>query len=288
VEERIEERLGTALGKLEDKSYAKRFAEINKMDMNFMKKKAKIVDLKDCKEPITIIPISDIHLGSKDCNIAKLEKALSLIYEMPNCYTILLRDHTETATKTSVGLGVYDEEFGLKEQMKLVYKLMKPLAEKGKILGSLTGNHEMRIAYHAEVNPTELLAERLGIDYFDYQGYISIHLGNQIYHIFAHHGAGAGCSPAGKLNAMRALNKIAQADIYLSGHTHGRMYDHDVLMKINDTTGNVEPTIRYYVVCGSFLEYWGGYAEMKMLTPSTTGVVALTLNPEEKNISVIL
>jgi hypothetical protein len=166
---------------------------------------------------------------------------------------------------------VYEEEFDFSEQLKRLFKMLKPLADNKKILGMITGNHEMRVAYSTSLNPVELIADELGVPYFGYQGYVTVKVGSQIYHLFLHHGAGGGCSPAGKLNAMRALNKVAIADVYLSGHTHGKLYDNDVLMSINDATGKVEPYIRHYIACGSFLEYWGGYAEMKLLSPSMTG-----------------
>jgi hypothetical protein len=284
----IEVNLQNALSKIHGQSYYERFAEINRVETRVNRKHANIVNLKNVNEPVTLIPIADIHLGSKNCNVEKLKKALSLVYDMPNCYTILLGDQTETATKTSIGLGIYDEEFGLKNQLKEVYMLMKPLAEQGKILGSLTGNHEMRLAYFAEVNPMELLAEKLEIDYFGYQGYISIHLGNQIYHIFAHHGVGAASTQAGKLNAMRKLNLVAEADLYLSGHSHARLYDYHIIHRINDETGLVEPRKRHYAICGSFLEYWGGYGEMKLLQPASTGVLAFVFHPDRHEIEVIV
>jgi hypothetical protein len=48
----------------------------------------------------------------------------------------------------------------------------------------------------------------------------------------------------------------------------------------------VEPYIKHYVVCGSFLEYWGTYPEMKLLQPSFTGVAVIKLDSETKYIQV--
>jgi hypothetical protein len=172
--------------------------------------------------------------------------------------------------------------------MKLLHKALLPLAKQGKILGALTGNHEMRVAYAVKLNPVEILCQQLDIPYFGYQGYISLRVGNQTYHIFCHHGTGGGGSPSGKLAAIRALGRVAYADIYLSGHTHAKLYDQDILYTIDDETGDVVPHIRHYVACGSFLEYWGSYPEMKLLSPAATGSVMIKLNPTVKDVQIIL
>jgi UDP-2,3-diacylglucosamine pyrophosphatase LpxH len=288
MEEKISKKLDLALSKLDDttvEAYNK-FRQINRVENAHVSKKVIQRDLG--KEPITIIPITDAHLGCKSCNIEKFARMLELINNTPNCYTVLLGDLAETATKTSVGLGVYEEDFNIPEQLKMLHNMLTPLAKKGKILGALTGNHEMRVAYAVKLNPMEVVAEQLGIPYLGYQGYISLKVGNQVYHLMVHHGASGGATPTGKLNGMRSLSKVAHADIYLSGHTHGRAYDHDVLYFINDETGLVEPRLRHYLVCGSFLEYWGGYAEMKLLAPATTGAVMLRLDSEVKDVQIII
>jgi UDP-2,3-diacylglucosamine pyrophosphatase LpxH len=247
-------------------------------------KKAVIKDFGN--KPITIVPISDIHLGNKGCNIEKFEQALNLINETPDCYTILMGDQTETATKTSVGLGMFEEDFDLTDQIKVLKEVLKPLADNGKILGMLTGNHEMRVSYMVKLNPAELICEKLNVPYLGYQGYILAKVGEQKYHIFASHGSSFGGSPAGKIMAARQLSKIADADIYLSGHTHAKLHDQEKLFRINEETGTVEPIVKHYIVCGSFLEYWGTYPEMKALAPSFTGVTAIRLEAANKYVQV--
>lgn len=289
----LQEKLDRALNKFKNEKVlrSKDFKAINRVaDISFTKK-AVIFPDKDSEPldgPITIIPISDAHLGSLMCNKKKILETIELILNNDNVYTILMGDQLETATKQSVGLGVYEEEMNLEEQIATAYAYLKPLADAGKILGALTGNHEMRVAYTTSLNPTKLLAQQLGIPYLGYQAYISLRVGTQVYSIFAHHGTGGGSTPAGKLNAVRKLNRVAMADVYLSGHTHARLYDYDVIMNINHTTGEIEPIKRHYATCGSFLEYWGGYAEMKLLPPTSTGVVAISFDPEEKNVEVKL
>lgn len=267
-------------------SLSEKLREINRVENTHVAKRAIMKDFGD--RPVTIIPISDIHLGNRGCNIDKFGQILELINDTPDCYTILMGDMAETATKTSVGLGLFEEDFDIADQLKLLKVAFEPLAKQGKILGVLTGNHEMRISYAVKLNPMELLCEQLQVPYLGYQGYISAKVGNQRYHIFASHGASFGTSPTGKISAVRQLSKIANADIYLSGHTHAKLYDQDVMYQINDETGMVEPVVRHYVACGSFMEYWGTYPEMKLLSPSMTGSVLMKLGAAAKDVQIIL
>jgi hypothetical protein len=136
--------------------------------------------------PAIIIPVGDIHFGNKTCNIDKLKDILQLILRTPNCYTILIGDLAETATRESVGNAMFDEDAHLPEQLKVLYAALKPLADNGKIIGALTGNHEMRVEYLTGLNPMAMLAEKLDIPYFGFQGYIEAVVGEQVYEIMCH------------------------------------------------------------------------------------------------------
>lgn len=238
--------------------------------------------------PITIVPISDVHLGSNQFNLRKFQETIDYILETPSCFTILLGDQAETATKSSVGLGVFEENMHIAEQIAMLYRMLKPLADAGKIIGVLTGNHEMRVACLTSLNPAELVADQLGVPYLGYQGYISLRVGEQTYGIVAFHGAGGGATPAGKLNAMRKMNRVALADLYISGHTHAKLTDHDILMEMNHETLMVERKKIHYAVCGSFLEYWNGYPEMKGLPAVETGCIEIKFEADEKYIKVTI
>lgn len=267
-------------------SFEDKIREINSIGNSHVTKEALRVELAD--RPIQIVPISDLHLGHSGCNIEKFEKVLQLIYETPDCYTILLGDQTETATRTSIGLGMFEENFHIEDQMEIMAKALKPLVDSGKVLGALTGNHEMRIAYSVKINPAKMVADTLGIPYFGYQGYLLLKVGDVNYHIVAHHGSGSGVSAAAKLNASKKLGSFVDADLFLTGHTHGLLEDKDIRYHINEETGSVDPYLRHYVVCGSFLEYWNSYPEMKGLAPAITGVAGIRLDNRKKDIRVTM
>lgn len=237
---------------------------------------------------LIIVPITDVHLGSHHANVAYFKAFIDHILSVPNCVTILNGDLAETATKVSVGAAMFEESDHLPKQLAALYQLLKPLADAGKILGMGPGNHEERVANMIGLNPMEILAEKLGVPYFGYQGFFKVIVGDIPYRIAFHHGVGGGATTGSKSAAAERMNKVVLADLYFSGHTHGRQTHTDMIYEFDDETDELVPWIRTYVVGGSFLEYWGGYSEMKALAPSITGAVRIQLRPDRKDIRVNL
>jgi hypothetical protein len=90
-----------------------------------------------------------------------------------------------------------------------------------------------------------------------------------------------------KANTAEKINKVVpNADLYFSGHTHGKQSHSDIVYMFDDESGELVPHKRTYVVGGSFVEYWDAYPEMKGLAPSATGLVRCELRPDYKDIRV--
>lgn len=238
---------------------------------------------------LIVVPITDLHLGHKQANVPYFREFLKFIEETPNCVTILNGDLAETATKISVGMSMFEEKEHFPEQMKILKELLSPLAKKNKILGMGPGNHEERVANMIGINPMEMLAESLGVPYFGYQGFFRIVVNGIIYKAAFNHGVGGGSTNGSKTNSAEKMNKvIPNADLYFSGHTHGLQSHSDIIYIMDDNSDTLIPHKRTYVVGGSFLEYWGGYSEMKVLPPAMTGSAYIQLRPDKKDVRVVL
>lgn len=236
---------------------------------------------------LIVVPITDVHLGHKCCNVPAFKAYVQYILDTPNAVTILNGDLAETATKISVGMAMFEEEDHFPKQMAMLEEILKPLADAGKILGCGPGNHEERIANMIGINPMQMLSEKLGIPYFGYQGFFRIVVNGIIYKVVFHHGAGGGSSSGSRTNTGEKMNKvIANADLYVSGHTHGRQSHQDIIYLMDDESDSLIAHYRTYVVGGSFVEYFGAYPEMKALPPSITGLVRVELRPDKKDIRV--
>lgn len=261
-----------------------RFRAINSISNGCDKKE--IVYKEFDEDQIQLVVISDIHLGHKKCNKKKLLDIIQYVLEGDNTYCLLLGDQCECATKTSVGLGIYEEEMHLGEQLRWLAEKFKPLADAGKILGINIGNHEYRLAMFAEVDPAKLLADKLGVPYLGWQGYLTLKVGNIYYDISAFHGAGMGSSKASKINASKKIANITNCDLYLTGHTHDLLDDQTLKYEFDHENKCLVPVIKKFVVCGSFLEYWSSYPEMKGLDPAITGSPLITLDGTKKDIQI--
>lgn len=236
---------------------------------------------------LVIVPITDVHLGNRQANIEYFKAFVEYILNVPNAVTILNGDLAETATKVSVGKAMFEENMNFPEQMQMLYEILLPLAEAGKILGMGPGNHEERIANMIGINPMEMLAEKLDVPYFGYQGYFRVEVNGIKYAINAFHGAGGGATSGSKANTAEKMNKVVpNADLYISGHTHGKMSHSDLVFLFDEESGQLVPHKRTYVVGGSFVDYWEAYPEMKGLAPSSTGLVRCELRPDIKDVRV--
>jgi UDP-2,3-diacylglucosamine pyrophosphatase LpxH len=235
-------------------------------------------------ECIGILPISDVHLGLRTCKEEDFVRFVNLIDMTPNLYTVLMGDVAESATRTSIGLGMYDERYHLDVQRDMLQQLLEPLAEQGKILGGLTGNHEMRVQYFNNDNPMKELCRDLKIPYMGYQGFIKFVVNNIVYHIMCYHGTGGGTTKGGKINAAIKPSKVANVDVYITGHIHDQIITPDVIYEIDDDTNMLVAKKRMYVSCGSFVDYFGSYAEMKCLSPSPTGMPIIYLSSTHHDI----
>jgi hypothetical protein len=161
------------------------------------------------------------------------------------------------------------------------------------LLGIHIGNHEYRIPKEVGLSPAEILATELGVPYLGFQGYHVLKVNSlqtnqtQVYNMMSYHGTGAGSTIGSLVNAAERGDKVCtNCDLYISGHTHAKNFHVKTVFNLDQATASLVPFNRYYVICGSFLEYWGSYAEMKLLPPQETGAVMITLNSSKKEIKI--
>jgi len=265
----------------------KEFVELNNPARNSVEKKiiTRKLDIKG--DGAKLIPIADPHIGSKNADLHALDNMVNFIKKSDDTYTVLLGDMAENATKVSVGMGMFEEDFHLEDQIEYIIDLLKPLADQGKILGIQDGNHEYRTACLTGLKPMSIVAKSLGIPFLGHQGFISLDISGINYQLMTYHGAGSGRLIGGKANASTRGATIAPLmDVYLSGHSHVKHVHEEMRYFIED--GELKSKKQHYIVCGSYLSYFGGYAEMQLLTPSSTGAVCINFYKDRKNISVLM
>lgn len=106
------------------------------------------IDIRRENKNIQLVPFGDIHYGDKSCNWNKAQKMIDWIKSENTTRVILMGDLLNSATKTSVGAAVFDEDRHGQDQLDFMIDALKPI--KKKIYGGLSGNHP----YHKD---TEVL-----------------------------------------------------------------------------------------------------------------------------------
>ena len=232
-----------------------------------------------------IVPLSDLHIGA-EFDEKKFLGYRQWILDRPNAYCIMNGDIVDMATKNSIG-GVYDT-LRPKEQRKYAIEMLRPLAEAGKILGYVDGNHEYRAQKDTDEFFGETLCEILGIpDLYSPDGlFLFLNVGHDrskgeksriTYSLYMLHGWSGSRRVGGKANNLESMANSVVADIYIASHTHSKIAFSRRTLMPDTRTKSLRWKKQLFVSAGSFLD-WAGYAIKKGYNPSTLGSPRIRLD----------
>ena len=241
---------------------------------------------------LTIIPISDVHLGDKTCNIKAFKAILERVKNEENTYAILNGDLCNIALKSSVS-DVYENKSPMEEVAELI-DYLEPI--KDKILVISNGNHEDRIKKDTSIDVLWLVAKQLGIEecYSPSWWYLYLSFGmcNKhrplTYTISGYHGAGGSTTSGAKINRAKKMGQVVVADCYLMSHVHEPINTKSVIFTPDYQHRSLVKRELFYCVSNSFVEYEDSYAEKMGLLPSHTGINEILLNGRKKEIKLVL
>lgn len=226
---------------------------------------------------IHIYAISDLHIGAKECNIKKFKLWLDMVINDPVGYVVICGDMINNGLKDSK-TNVYEEVLRPSDQCDLLIKLLKPLADAGRILGWIGGNHEYRSVRESDDDPAYNCARTLGVSDRYRQNFagIKISLGTDprkrtrqcTYVIGLIHGAS-------RIKHMKFCNSLEGFDIVYSGHVHDPYLEIGTKL-IFDTHNNAMYTKSHKrIVLPAFLEP-GGYALRGEFLPQSYADISRT------------
>ena len=244
-------------------------------------------------DKITIIPISDVHIGDKCANLKAFKEVLDRIKNEPNTYTILNGDLCNIALKNSKS-DVYSDELTPMEQVLQIIKFLEPI--KDKILVMSNGNHEDRITKDTSIDILYLVAKQLRIEqlYCPSWWYLYLTFGNSnknrpmLYTISGYHGFGGSTTSGAKINKVKKMSNVVLADCYIMSHVHEPINTKGIIFVPDYQHKCVVKKEMYYCVSNAFVEYEGSYAEKMGLPPSNTGLNEIELDGTKKQIRLIL
>jgi hypothetical protein len=181
------------------------------------------VDLSEHDGPIGIMTMSDVHIGSPQCDYYSLLRHIGYLADIPNLYAISQGDLVEGGIQQKHMDATLSQVFPPQMQMRAVQSMWKALL--GKILAVIKGNHDNYDYRFSGVDLTEFLVESLGQRglYMKDGGTLIIKMAGVEYSWRVKHGdmmpgnsmysATAGMQRHARMNA-------GWHDIQSSGHTH--------------------------------------------------------------------
>ena len=244
-------------------------------------------------DPTYVIPLSDLHIGA-GFNERKFAGYRDWILERDNAYCVVLGDVIDNAIKESIG-----DTYGTmrpKEQKALAVEVLAPLAERGKILAWLDGNHEVRTSKRTDEFVGETITRQLGIyDVYDPDGmFMFLSVGwdrkhnkksRNTYSFFMLHGYTGARTISGKAKSLEDMKLSVFADIYLAAHAHQKIVFPSYRVLPEGRTKTLRYTKSMHIMAGSF-QQWAGYAVRKNYQPTPMGSPRIRLDSTRKDVHV--
>lgn len=222
---------------------------------------------------LTLYPISDVHLGARECMEKEFSNYLKEIAKDDTAAIVLAGDLINNGIKSSV-TNVYEEVYTPREQKIRMVDLLRPV--KDKIICAVGGNHERRVTKETSFDVTEDICRELGIEdiYAGDMAFTKISLGKKAiggkqaaYMFGVSHGAGGGQLLGSGLNKPDAFQAtIEGVDGFISGHTHKPMKVPTARLIFDPYNNTVRRENAFIFVCTSWM-FHGGYPEQKLMKP---------------------
>lgn len=231
-----------------------------------------------------LYPIGDPQVGSARFNESLFRAWRDRVLDDKDGYVVILGDMLNNGIKNSK-TNSYNERLSPSKAKAWLTKELEPITDR--ILGGVTGNHELRSDHDVDDDPLYDVMDKLGIAdlYRKNMAFIKLNLGkNRIgkqvsYGIVLAHGVS-------KTKTDKFTLAVDNVDIFLSGHTHdaNSKFPAKIVM---DMQNEVVRTVGYtHLVVPSF-DLYGGYALRGLYVPQDgTKVPILTLSGIKKKVDV--
>jgi hypothetical protein len=193
-------------------------------------------------------------------------------------------DIIEMATRYSIGAGVYEQKETPNLQIGKAVELLKPLADKGLIIGILSGNHEDRAYKEVGIDVTGFMANQLGVKSLGYACWNLFRVGKQNYTVYAWHGTSAARHDYTKLKVAVDTSAYFDCDLFCMGHVHACMDNALLSQSIDLRDRTIKESKKFIIITGHYLKYDGGYAQIRGMSPSKLGSPKVKFFTEKKDI----
>jgi len=230
-----------------------------------------------------------LHLGTKHCAEDKLKRKIKEINDDPWALWIGMGDYAECINKDDRRFDWDSVDRTLAtpdEQFDWLAEVLAPIGDK--CLGLLKGNHEYELYQRYNHDYVKDLAKDLGAEPWVYSAFVRLRFNRDRHRtkfdVYLHHGKTAARSKGGKINKLRSMDQIFEADIYAMAHVHDVEADKRPYLTV-DSKLNIVEKRKLYVLTGGFSRGYVDdittYVERNMYAPTTLGAMFLQFTPEK-------
>lgn len=204
-----------------------------------------------------IYPISDLHLGSPNCDLSYFDYWCDLFDQnkSKNKIIYLLGDLIDFQ---SLKIGAWEQDLSADEQIGELVDLLKPYK---KYINYMTqGNHPRRAKKEFNMDVGKLVSNILEIPYDKSDFFDTLKINNKNFVVYGKHGSKTNARPELAIGGMIRDTMNIEADLLLQGHNHFCEYFNRPIQ----TSKGVKR--KNYCFTGHFLSYKGSYANEKNLS----------------------
>jgi hypothetical protein len=227
-------------------------------------------DAKRFRKPlpqVELIHITDMQVGAKNFMREKFIKYRDWILDVPYRFVLLGGDIVDAATLLSVG-SPYDNDGEPIEQVDEAVEILQPLAQAGRLLAYVGGNHERRTV-KTFGDCGRLIGRALEVPYSRGVQLVDVYFGKHApFKVSLWHGGGASRTKGAKAQMLHRFMAQGDSQLYCVGHLHDSIVIPD--WRQQRWQGKIRLEKIMGVMSSSFLSYWNSYAEVAAMTPSDT------------------
>lgn len=190
-----------------------------------------------------------------------------------------------------------------------IIRLFKPVRRK--CLGFAIGNHEWRyFSRHAESRVHQEICKALRVPNLGFSGWFDLYFvhvkGFKGCHMamaseppkkftarlrcFVHHGMGAANTAGGKINKLKQLVDMVEADLVMMSHVHEQFAKAFLRLEPNADCTEIGQRVTMGLITGSYLRTYAtgftGYGEVAGYSPTTMGATRARYTPHDKTLTV--
>jgi hypothetical protein len=191
-------------------------------------------------DAVYVVPLSDEQIGDPGFDEQLFVGYREWILERENAYCLFPGDMFENPMHGQKASNVFDMHLTPSKAMTKAKELIQPLADAGRILGAVDGNHEFRTMAISDYSPLERVLSECGLptsgneSIYDPEAMvIRIAFGQNksaggpkdyrrfVYKIYMSHGWGGARRTGAHVNKTEELAAVVtNADVYIIGHEH--------------------------------------------------------------------